>query len=328
MLSFLFAALAAVLDQLFKRWSTIALVEQTKNVICEVTGTAPCNCGIELIPGIIRLRFLENDGALFGFMSGQRWILVGVMFAAILVLIFILLRYNEGFWGTLGLSAVLGGAVGNFIDRLFRGSVIDMFEFEFVRFAVFNIADIFITMGALMVIVSFFIYTFKSDEPKAKKVKAGKAASEDIDDLHSYEQSINDAAQYERNVNQVARYEQPDEIRAVIEPDDNTAAVRKNELSIEDEFATVQSGDSSATVSGGDSAVDTGLDSSGNVFESGSTEEDSSELTEPEPQPDASELIEGLESLELDLTHEEILGDDDMDELLRGYGFESDNNKL
>jgi len=156
MLCFLFAVLVVLLDQFFKRWIVI---------------TFAMHEGMDLIPGVIGLTRVENPGASFGILSAHPWILVGIACFAVILLIAILLRYNDGFWGTLGLAAVLGGTVGNLIDRLYiveiegafiPGKVVDMFELQFVHFAIFNVADIFITLGGLTFIVFFIITTIKS----------------------------------------------------------------------------------------------------------------------------------------------------------------------
>jgi len=161
MLRFVFAALVVILDQFFKRWIVITL-ELHEN--------------IAIIPGVIGLTRVENTGAAFSILADQRWLLAAIAFLAAIVFVFILLRYNEGFWGALGLAAVLGGTVGNMIDRIFSGHVIDMFRTEFIDFAIFNIADIFITLGALTFCV-YFIYSSatskKSPDAHIGRVAAG-----------------------------------------------------------------------------------------------------------------------------------------------------------
>ena len=147
MLCFVFAALVVLLDQFFKRWVVITLYSGGEKVI---------------IPGILNLIYVENSGAAFSILPNQRWLLAGVVFVIVLILITILLRYNEGFWGTLGLASVLGGAVGNLIDRVFHGFVVDMFKTTFMDFAIFNIADIFITLGGLTFCVFFIISSARS----------------------------------------------------------------------------------------------------------------------------------------------------------------------
>jgi signal peptidase II len=160
-LIFVFSALIAVLDQFFKRWIVITHTVGEETV---------------LIPGILSLFRLHNPGAAFGFLAGQPWwLLAGVQFIAAIVLVMIILRYTEGFWG-IGLAAVLGGTIGNLIDRIFTFNadfphhVVDMFRFTFIDFAIFNIADVFITMGFLVFLIHFIVITFKSDKNKAAPV--------------------------------------------------------------------------------------------------------------------------------------------------------------
>ena len=166
MLCFLFAALIVALDQFFKHWimRTLDLRE----------------IGPEIIPGVLGLTRWENDGAMLNILSGQQWLLAGIAFVAAIVLIMILLRYNEGFWGTLGLAAVLGGTIGNLADRIFNdGKVVDMFRTLFVDFPIFNIADIFITLGFLTFLIHFIALSFKGD--RAERA-AGDYDDDDYDD--------------------------------------------------------------------------------------------------------------------------------------------------
>jgi len=151
MLCFLFAALIVALDQFFKHW-----VIRTIEIGHE---------GPELIPGLLGLTRWENDGAMLNILSGQQWLLAGIAFGASVVLIMILLRYNEGFWGTLGLAAVLGGTVGNLVDRITNeGRVIDMFRTIPINFPIFNIADIFITLGFITFLIHFIAISFKAEK--------------------------------------------------------------------------------------------------------------------------------------------------------------------
>lgn len=147
MLCFVFAALVVLLDQLFKRWIVLTLAIAEESVI---------------FPGILNITHIDNPGAAFSILPNQRWLLAGIAFVAAIILIAILLRYDEGFWGTLGLAAVLGGTVGNLIDRLFHGYVVDMFRTTFIEFAIFNIADIFITLGGITFCVFFVISSVRS----------------------------------------------------------------------------------------------------------------------------------------------------------------------
>ena len=148
-LSFVFAALVVLLDQLFKRLTIITLSAGGE---------------IVLIPHVIGLIYVRNYGAAFGIFQDMRWPLAGIQFVLCLLLVAVLMRYNTGFWGKLGLSAFLGGGVGNLIDRVFRGYVVDMFELQFMNFAIFNIADIFITLGGIVFFINF-MFSGKKKEP-------------------------------------------------------------------------------------------------------------------------------------------------------------------
>ena len=64
-------------------------------------------------------------------------------------------NYARNLWGRLGILFVIGGALGNFIDRMRLGYVIDMFDFRLINFAVFNVADSFIVVGGIMVVIYF-----------------------------------------------------------------------------------------------------------------------------------------------------------------------------
>lgn len=144
------------LDQIVKIWAIDNLKGQPS---------------IELIKfgdnNILNLTYLENDGAIFGSMSGMRWILIVlpiIMVAGCVFLMFKLGKTNK--FITWILALIVAGGIGNLIDRIFRdGKVVDMLEFKFVDFAVFNVADCFITVGAIIMI----IYIIFEDIVKKKK---------------------------------------------------------------------------------------------------------------------------------------------------------------
>ena len=194
MLCFVFAALIVALDQFFKHWVMRTLdIGQTGQVI---------------IPGVLGLTRWENDGAMLNILSGQQWLLAGIAFIAAIVLVMILLRYNEGFWGTLGLAAVLGGTVGNLVDRIFNdGKVVDMFMTLFIKFPIFNIADIFITMGFLTFLIHFITISFKAEG--REKVTQNEADEEYYDED---EEQVYD----EFNENE-QEFDEFDEISSVVE---------------------------------------------------------------------------------------------------------------
>lgn len=108
------------------------------------------------IPGFMRLTYVHNTGMAFSFFSGATWLLAVFSAVMAVVVIFILFKYAPKFNSKLfdlSLCFLAGGALGNLIDRIFRGYVIDMMDFEFVDFAIFNVADCFVTFGAIFLAV-------------------------------------------------------------------------------------------------------------------------------------------------------------------------------
>lgn len=124
-----------------------------------------------IIEGVFDLTFVENRGAAFGILHGQRWLFVIITIVVTIGVIIYLKRlektdraYN---FLRLSLVLILAGAWGNAIDRLLRGYVVDYFEFTFINYPVFNIADIYVVLGtALLAVLLLFVI---KDEPKEEK---------------------------------------------------------------------------------------------------------------------------------------------------------------
>jgi signal peptidase II len=115
---------------------------------------------IPIIPGFFSLQFVYNPGAAFGMLAHQQWLFIGVSAVAILAILAYLRRpeAREGLmpWG---LGLLLGGAVGNLIDRLRWGKVVDFFLFYWrdYHFPNFNVADIGITVGVGLFILHLLL---------------------------------------------------------------------------------------------------------------------------------------------------------------------------
>ncbi|MBE7004367.1 MAG: signal peptidase II [Ruminococcaceae bacterium] len=123
----------------------------------------------ELLPGFIGLRRVHNYGAAWSSLSGARWLLIIVTAVGLCVmawLYFKIVRHPLGVWS---LALVIGGGVGNLIDRVELGYVIDMLETQFISFPVFNVADIFVTCGAAAAAVYYLKYYEKYDAENWKK---------------------------------------------------------------------------------------------------------------------------------------------------------------
>lgn len=140
------AILILIADQGLKYWVTVNIALDTGHVT--------------LIPGVLELTNIHNNGAAFSMLKhAPHWIFIifTLVFAAIAVFC---LRRNvvHGKVGRWSVVLVLAGAVGNCIDRILSGYVVDMFNFLFVRFAVFNLADVFIVVAGITLCLHVIFY--------------------------------------------------------------------------------------------------------------------------------------------------------------------------
>ena len=107
-------------------------------------------------------------------LSDHRWVFIVVTALAIIVMPIFLYKYRNLHWMFgLSLSLIIGGAIGNMIDRIFLGYVVDFIQATFIDFPVFNVADICVVCGAIMmfVYVAFIDKTLFADKPKAAKTE-------------------------------------------------------------------------------------------------------------------------------------------------------------
>lgn len=146
----LISVLVVVFDQWLKSYIlTNFTVGQTKSVI----------------PGILSFNYLRNNGAAWNIFSGQMWLFYVITVVAVAVVLYYLFnsKYQSKLFDT-GLALVLGGIIGNFIDRVRLHYVIDMFQLDFVNFNIFNIADSAITVGIILVFIYLIFFEGKRDQ--------------------------------------------------------------------------------------------------------------------------------------------------------------------
>lgn len=153
LLAFAVAAGVIVADQLTKWWVVSALAIGETHT---------------LVPGVLYLHRVENSGAAFGLLPGAgSFIALGAVAAAVLIVLVV--HRLEGRLESVAMGLVLGGAVGNLADRIFRGpglvdgKVVDFVRFDFWRsFPAFNVADTGITVGACLVILALLVLSRKA----------------------------------------------------------------------------------------------------------------------------------------------------------------------
>jgi signal peptidase II len=136
------AFVAFFLDQITKFW---------------VVQTFSLQQTLPLLPGIFHLTYVTNTGAAFSLLSGKvewlRWLSLGVSLALIALAWFGPLLNR---WEQLGYGLILGGAMGNGIDRFALGYVVDFLDFRLINFPVFNLADVFINIGIVCLLIATF----------------------------------------------------------------------------------------------------------------------------------------------------------------------------
>ena len=102
------------------------------------------------IPKVVSLTYLKNSGAAFSMLENQQWFFAIITLIAMGAAFVYLYRHIKGsIWLLLGLTLIISGGIGNFIDRLRQGFVVDMFHLDFMNFAIFNVADIYLSIGPL-----------------------------------------------------------------------------------------------------------------------------------------------------------------------------------
>ena len=142
-----------ILDQITK-WQALTKLKPIKNTV--------------VIKGFLDFTFVENRGAAFGILSGQRVffiVLTAIVAAGIVYSFYKLPKTKEYYYLKCGLLLVLSGAIGNVIDRAVRGYVVDFLEVTFIKWPVFNLADIYVVIGACFILF-LSLFVIKEEEKK------------------------------------------------------------------------------------------------------------------------------------------------------------------
>lgn len=157
MLYAIIAVAVIAFDQYFKYW---------------IVNNIELGGKLDFLPGIVGLTNVRNTGAAFSILNNATWLLTVITTVFIIGLIIYMIKVKMSKASAVCIAAVIGGAVGNLIDRLRLGYVVDMFELQFMEYAIFNIADCFIVVGVILFCIFYLIDEIK----KEKATKAAKAA--------------------------------------------------------------------------------------------------------------------------------------------------------
>ena len=157
--SVLGAVALVVIDQLIKHWATASLLPVGQ---------------MDVLPGVVELRYCLNDGMAFSMLAGKQGLLIGVTSVMLLAVLVMLFTRKMTTWERVSWTLVLGGGVGNLIDRVLNGVVVDYINVLFMHFAIFNFADICVGVGLLMLVV--LLDSFKKEKPAEQKADGDGAA--------------------------------------------------------------------------------------------------------------------------------------------------------
>ena len=159
--SVLGAVALVVIDQLIKHWATASLLPVGQ---------------MDVLPGVGELRYGLNDGMAFSMLAGKQGLLIGVTSVMLLAVLVMLFTRKMTTWERVSWTLVLGGGVGNLIDRVLNGVVVDYINVLFMHFAIFNIADICVCVGVGLLMLVVLLDSFKKEKPAEQKADGDGAA--------------------------------------------------------------------------------------------------------------------------------------------------------
>ena len=144
MIYYLLAALLIIIDQITK-WNIVQNFELYQEKV--------------IVPGFFSLFYIQNEGAAWGIFQGKMvfFYLVTIIVVGYLVYMFQQEKNKTKLVG-ISFALILSGAIGNFIDRLLNGYVVDMFRLDFINFPIFNVADVCLTVGVVLMLIHVLFF--------------------------------------------------------------------------------------------------------------------------------------------------------------------------
>ncbi len=130
----------------------IVILDQTVKHL--IVGSIKLNDNISVVDGILSLAHIRNYGAAWSMLLGQIWFFVIISTVSLGLMAFFFWKFRNRPLYLTGLSLMIGGTIGNFIDRLRLGYVVDMFQLDFINFPIFNVADCALTIGVAVILIA------------------------------------------------------------------------------------------------------------------------------------------------------------------------------
>ncbi len=110
-----------------------------------------------VLKGILSLTHLRNNGAAWSILEGQQWFFVLTTVIVLAVAVWFWLKNLSKNRYAIGLTLIISGALGNFIDRVRQGYVVDMFQLDFINFPIFKVADILLSIGFVVLFIGILL---------------------------------------------------------------------------------------------------------------------------------------------------------------------------
>lgn len=131
--------------------------------------------GVTVIPHILNFTYITNDGAAWGMLDDHRWVFMLMSVIGIIAFSLYLFGKKQGHrWIDIGLAFVIGGGIGNMIDRVFLGEVVDFLETAFMDFPIFNVADSFVCVGAAILLVALVVDIIREEKQSKEQKKVSR----------------------------------------------------------------------------------------------------------------------------------------------------------
>lgn len=156
-------AIAAIISFLLDRISKIVMVNNVFNI--EALGIDSVAESVPVIKDVLHFTYLGNDGMAFGMLSDSKGLLIVLCLVILAVIGFIIYKTKpKKNLEKISYGMIIGGAIGNLVDRIMHGFVIDFIDLRFIDYPTFNVADCFVVVGAVLLCICILFFDKKEDE--------------------------------------------------------------------------------------------------------------------------------------------------------------------
>lgn len=122
--------------------------------------------GVTVIPELFDFQYITNEGAAWGLFDGEKWFLIVLTTITIVALLIFLLsgKFRRFPLFNISASLIVAGGIGNLIDRIVQGAVVDFIKTTFMEFPIFNVADCYVVIGSVLLLI-FFLFFYEEKAP-------------------------------------------------------------------------------------------------------------------------------------------------------------------